>query len=125
MEKLSDEELNKWVHTVLLGECEHDFPPSMAVRGQTVSVTNVSCKKCGIRDYLFHGYPSYCTDLNLAAKAEAKIIKKGLWKEYYLQLWQQFASLNDTTNLTYIHVLAITATARQRCDAIYAMFKND
>ncbi|KKN96739.1 hypothetical protein LCGC14_0163830 [marine sediment metagenome] len=66
--------------------------------------------------------PLFTTDLNAAARAEAKIARMGIPARYWLSLRDVILSALGLKELTVRAKLAmVTATARERCEAMYAM----
>lgn len=135
---MTDEQLNKWVHEKVMGLetvfWEHTW---LIPEGETVS----RCLRCKF----YRGTeaivclpcppPDYCNDLNLAAKAEAVVIERLAGKcgetaaaeLFYVSLFAVVVKGKGIARLTdtQIIMLAVRATARQRCQAMYDVLQSD
>ncbi len=84
---MADQELNKWLHENVMGECSHksDKHPS-----------NPRCSKCFINHFLWIPMPDYCNSLDAVAKVEAKVIEAVGMEPYLNELMKavgwQFAN---------------------------------
>lgn len=113
--EIDNETLNRWIHEKLLGECWHPLQTCEQL-DEFEGHVRYGCHLCGDSNAQPHStIPDYCSDLNLAAKAEAKVIEGVGFDDY-------FDALLEVTNQDEN---PITATARQRCLAMYSMAGNE
>lgn len=68
--------------------------------------------------------PYYTTDLNACAQAQRKLAEKGLMREYDASLWMIYWEPIES-DVRFIGQYGVfLATARQRCEAMYAIRKQ-
>lgn len=85
---MTDEEINKFFHTVVLGRCWHDFT-DRAGDGRPRPYDR--CGKCKSKDVVTfrhsaHKNPAYTQSLDLIALVEAKAKYQGLGDQYIKEL---------------------------------------
>lgn len=104
---MTDERISRLIHEKIMGKCWHDY----TWRGGLETMYPYQCSKCldkSPHDYGGIGYPSYTTDLNAVALAEAKVIEADA--RYYLAIR---AVVGDDAHAWQW----VCATARQRAEA--------
>lgn len=103
--KMTDQELNRWLHENVMGECTHQ-----------VDASNDTFR-CVLCPSMFLGrwtLPDYCNSLDAVAKVEAKVIES--FGDFGRSVYgMKVASLVNTDNGRM--GWSVTATARQRAEA--------
>lgn len=117
----TDEEINRFIHEKVMGECWHDLVL------EKDDVWRCNKTDCGIGVPNYGGMlgdpkpnPSYASDLNLAAKVEARVIEKFSGRNYASALSDLIGYESNDIYGTIIDYA--TATARQRMLAMCSMF---
>lgn len=101
---MTDYDLNAWIAEYVMGWEYQTNPLGKGKIQQTVG-----------DDAL----PHYCLDLSAVAKAEEIILRLGLDSQYAEVLAEQEKTLQGAVKS--VRFALVTATARQRCEAMYTM----
>jgi hypothetical protein len=138
--EVTNDELNKWIHANVLQTCWHEWKWP-----QGWDYTKRICSKCSeqidphflvgkekipVFNWQIPDNPDYCSSLDAAAKAEAKAIEEKGSVEYgntvAVVLRNPFTP-DERRALSDDEVIALflTASARQRCEAIYQLYTNE
>lgn len=113
---MGNNELNKWIHENVIGECWHEFAVYRAIHD------NKFCLRgCGQTRWE-KGNPDYCESLDAVSKAEAKVIET-FDRQRYGEVLRNilnlaFPKLGEETEFEEALTAAGCATARQRAEAV-------
>ena len=119
---MNNDELNKWLHENVMGDCWHPNPPRWRY-GPDKAWT---CKgQCGQRIYHrdIRKLPNYTNDLNAVRRVEEKVIEKVGQTGYMAQLVTIAYVDVDYTAFRLEMALAM-ATAEQRAKACKAAWEQ-
>lgn len=105
---MTDDELNKWLHEKVVGECWHD---GKWYRGW------LNCIKCGASTMFKN--PDYCQSLDAVSRVEQKVIEKLGEINGVNKLHFHLSKIMPKSDFYAMVASAAFATARQRAEACH------
>lgn len=135
MIKLTDEELNKWLHENVMRECWHELATWCSRKYGGIKFYQAECIKCGehFNREEFDTEPTsenfhvqYCADLNAVSQLESKIIADVKDVAFYGGILENLLKPNSIHHGSYYYALgcAATVSARMRCEAVKIAFEK-
>lgn len=108
---MTDEEINQAIHIKVMNEpCWHEFTTERDYAEWDI------CLNCKVKFEYGCSNPSYTSDLNAVHRAEMKVIENG--RRAYTLILQRTVIEGTEWDWSISYDLAVTATARQRAEAV-------